>query len=151
MADANFRGMDLQEKLMLDEDPVSGLAEPPGFLPWLRADHDALDALTTRVLAILEEGDSEAVRALIGVIRAQLAEHMQAEERELIPRYAREHPEDAAALLDEHAAFRRLFLELGMVGDLRGTRVERMRALADALTKHAQHENGGLYRWAASR
>jgi hypothetical protein len=75
---------------------------------------------------------------------------MEGEERELIPRYAEEHPEEAAALLAEHANFRRLFAELGVAGDLHLVRLERVRELADALKKHAKRENDGLYRWAAS-
>lgn len=124
---------------------------PPPVFTTLRADHAELEALTKRALAIIEEGDREAVRALIADIEAKLTAHMDGEERELIPRYAEEHPEDAAALLVEHADFRRLFVELGVAGDLHLVRLERMQELAGALKQHAERENDGLYWWAASR
>ena len=41
--------------------------------------------------------------------------------------------------------------KLGIAGDLHLVRLERVRELAEALKKHAKHENEGLYRWAASR
>jgi hypothetical protein len=135
----------------LDAEPAPGFAEPPAYSVWLRADHEELDTLTKRALAIVEEGDSDAVRALIAEIEAKLVDHMNGEEATIIPRYATQHPEDAAALLQEHATFRRLFLELGVAGDLHLVRLGRVRELAAALKAHAKRENDGLYRWAASR
>jgi hypothetical protein len=129
----------------LDEDPEPGFMEPPTMAAWLKGDHDALDVLTSRALAIVEEGDSDEVRALIADVEAKLVEHMEGEERELIPRYAEGHPEEAAALLAEHANFRRLLNELGMAGDLHLVRLERVRELAEALKTHAKREDAGLY------
>lgn len=134
----------------LDDDRAPGFAEPPAWSTWLRADHDDLDTLTRRALAIVEDGDRDDVRALIADIEARLTAHMDSEERELLPRYAKEHPDDARALLDSHADFRRLFAELGVAGDLHLVRLDRVRELANALKKHARRENEGLYRWAAS-
>lgn len=116
----------------------------------LRTDHEELATMTSRALAIIEEGDSDEVRALVAEIESKLGEHMEGEERDLIPRYAKAHPEDAAALLAQHASFRRLFAELAVAGDLHLVRLERVRELSEALKAHAKHENEGLYRWAAS-
>jgi hemerythrin superfamily protein len=115
----------------------------------LRADHEELAALTKRALAIVEEGDSADVQKLVAEIETKLLEHIDGEEAELLPRYAEEHPEDAGALLAQHATFRRLFAELGVAGDLHLVRLERMRELAATLADHAKRENEGLYRWAA--
>lgn len=135
----------------LGADTDVGFVEPPGPGAWLRSDHDELEGLAKRALAIVEEGDSEEVRALLASIENRLEEHMAGEERELIPRYAEEKPDDAAALLAEHANFRRIFNELAIAGDLHLVRLERVKELVDALSAHAKRENVGLYRWAASR
>jgi hypothetical protein len=116
----------------------------------LRTDHDQLASLTKRALSIVEEGESDDVRALVAEIEAKLVAHMEGEERDLIRRYANANPEDAAALLAQHANFRRLFAELGVAGDLHLVRLERVRELSEALKSHAKHENEGLYRWAAT-
>jgi hypothetical protein len=132
----------------LDAEPEPGFAEPPMMTTWLKADHEDLAAMTAQALAIVEQGDSEEVRVLIADIEAKLSEHMDGEERALIPRYAEEHPDDAQALLAEHASFRRLLAELGVAGDLHLVRLERVRELAAAVAAHAKRENDGLYRWA---
>jgi hypothetical protein len=76
---------------------------------------------------------------------------MDAEERELLPRYAEANAEDAASLMAEHANFRKILLELGVEGDLHTIRLERVRELVSALRTHAKRENEGLYRWAAGQ
>lgn len=132
-------------------DTSVGFVNPPGPAAFLRGDHDELETLAKRALAIVEEGDSDEVRALLATIETRLGEHMEGEERELIPRYAEEHMDDAARLLADHANFRRIFGELGIAGDLHLVRLERVKELLDALQAHAKRENAGLYSWAASR
>lgn len=135
----------------LGADTELGFVNPPGIAPYLRGDHDELEGLAERALAIVEEGDSEEVRALLATLEARLTEHMDAEEQNLLPVYREEHPDDAAALAREHATFRKIFTELAIAGDLHMVRLERVRELLDALRAHAKRENEGLYRWAASR
>ncbi len=135
----------------LGADTDVGFVNPPGAAAFLRGDHEELEALAARVLAIVEEGDSEDVRAILATIEKRLSEHMEGEERDLIPRWAEENPDDAAKLLAEHANFRRIFEELAIAGDLHLVRLDRVRELLDALRAHAKRENAGLYRWAASR
>jgi hypothetical protein len=135
----------------LGADTSVGFVNPPGPAAYLRGDHDELEALAARALAIVEEGDSEEVRALLASIEKRLCEHMEGEERDLVPRYAEEHPDDAAAVLADHAEFRRIFDELAIAGDLHLVRLERVKELLDRLKAHAKRENAGLYRWAAAR
>jgi hypothetical protein len=132
-------------------DPDLGFVKPPGVAPYLRGDHDELNALAEGVLGIIEDGDNEEVRAILSQIEARLTEHMDAEERELLPAYAEESPEDAATIFAQHEGFKRIFLELAIAGDLHTVRLERVKELVDALRAHAKHENEGLYRWAAER
>ena len=113
--------------------------------------HRELDTLAKRALAIVEEGDWNDVRKLIAEIEAKLTAHMEEEERTVIPRYAEDHPAEAAALLADHADFRRRFAELGIAGDLHLVRLERVRELAEALKAHARRENEGLYRHLTTR
>jgi hypothetical protein len=142
---ATERALRAAHERELDEEPDPGFLEPATMAVWLKADHDALAALTERALAIVEEGDTEEVRALLAEIEAKLVEHMDGEERDLIPRYAEDHPEEATALLAEHASFRRILIELGVAGDLHLVRLARVRELAEALKAHAKREDSGLY------
>src|SRR5690606_25585484 len=108
------------------EQPV-GFVSPPGPAPYLRSDHDELERLAERALAIVEEGDSDAVRDLLARLEDRLNEHMAAEERELLPTYREVEPASAEAICAEHRNFRRLFAELAVAGDLHIVRLERVR------------------------
>lgn len=127
-----------------------GFVEPAGPAAYLRGDHDEMTAMAARAVAIVEEGDYDAVRPLLADIEERLCRHMEGEERELLPAYAEEHPDDAAAIRAEHENFRRILSELGIAGDLHLVRLDRVRELVDALRLHATRENAGLYRWTAS-
>ena len=135
----------------LGAEPPVGFVTPPGPAPYLRSDHDEMETLAERALATIADGDSNEVRALLALVDTKLTEHMDAEERELLPRYAEANAEDAAQLMADHAEFRKILLELGVEGDLHTIRLERVRELASALRAHAKRENDGLYRWAAGQ
>lgn len=115
----------------------------------LRADHEALDEVAERVLAIIAEGDREDVGAAITELQVRITAHLDGEERDLLPEYARHDPQDAATLLAEHAAIRETLAELDIESDLHLVRLEAMREILRKLRAHAQRENDGLYRWAA--
>jgi hypothetical protein len=117
---------------------------------FLREDHDMLAALVENILSQIAEGDRDDCARAINTLQKRLAEHLDTEERELIPSYARHDPKDAARLLDEHAAIRRTLANLDVENDLHIVRVEVLRSFLVALRAHAARENSRLYRFAVT-
>jgi len=127
---------------------IEGFTVPARPALFLRADHDDLEALTKKALAQLAEGEDPAdVGATISELQQRVLAHLDEEEKNLLPEYAEHAPEDAAALLREHAAFREALAQLDVAADLHLVRVNAVRALLDKLRAHAERENEGLYRW----
>lgn len=122
---------------------------PQAQLPrFLREDHDVLAGLTEKILQTIIEGDREDVSDAVTALEASILTHLEGEERELIPRYARENPTEAAALLADHATIRRRLTELDVSTDLHLVRADSLRLLLESLRAHAERENAGMYRWA---
>lgn len=111
-------------------------------------EHVHLATLCNRVVAEFEAGDREACDAVFRELERDLERHLQFEERELLPRFARSHPAEAAAILAEHQRFRSRLLELGVGVDLHLTRCHAVKALVLELAEHARREGQVLYRWA---
>ncbi len=132
-----------------------GVELPPGFVrpaemaAQLRSEHDELEENAMNLLAIVEEGDREAMRTTFTKLQARLLAHLDAEETTLFPRYAEVAEDDARILCEEHAAFRRTLDELDVAIDLHLVRLEAVRDLVTKLAAHAHRENVTLYRWAA--
>lgn len=116
----------------------------------LRADHDELERLATRVVREISEGDRDDVTAAITEMQSRVLAHLEDEERDLLPTYAEREPEDAALLREEHAAIRKALAEFDLETDLHLVRAEAVAAFLATLKAHAARENAGLYRWAAS-
>lgn len=120
----------------------------PALGALLREDHDALEQLAMKIIERVEEGDREDVSNAVTAMEASILAHLDGEERELIPRYARENPVEAAAILGEHATIRKNLTELDVATDLHLLRATALRALLESLRIHAKRENAGMYRWA---
>jgi hemerythrin-like domain-containing protein len=116
----------------------------------LREDHALLTQTGEALLQAITEGDREDCAQAITTLQQRLADHLDGEERELIPSYARHHPEDAARILDEHVAIRKILANLDVENDLHLVRAEALRSFLVALRAHSTRENAGLYRFAAS-
>ena len=119
-----------------------------GLSKFLREDHDALEELAGKIIQMVEEGDREDVSNAVTAMEASILTHLEGEERELIPRYARENPVEAAAILREHALIRKNLTELDVSTDLHLLRATALRSLLESLRLHAKRENAGMYRWA---
>jgi hypothetical protein len=116
----------------------------------LREDHALLTVLAEALIQTIAEGDREDCAQAITTLQQRLAEHLDGEERELLPSYARDDPEDAARILDEHAAIRKILASLDVENDLHLVRAEALRSFLVALRAHSARENAGLYRLAAA-
>ncbi len=116
--------------------------------PLLVRDHERLDALFVRLLQTFLDGDPDDVRAMWTRFDAGLSAHLDAEERYLLPLFARVDPDEAAGLLAEHAVIRRSLEELGVGVDLHAVSLGVTREFIQGLRAHARRENELFYRWA---
>lgn len=116
----------------------------------LRMEHDRLEGLAERVCQAITEGDRDDVTATIAQLQAGVLAHLEGEERDLLPGYAEQAPEDARAILAEHAVMRTALAELELGTDLHTVRTEAVRAFLARLSAHAARENAGLYVWASN-
>jgi len=119
-----------------------------GLRTLLVRDHERLEALFAQLLDGFREGDRDELRELWTRFDAGLLAHLAAEERYLMPLFERVQPGEAAALLAEHATFRRTLEELGVGVDLHTVKLNVAQAFVDLLRAHAQREDRLLYRWA---
>lgn len=127
------------------------MSHNPGLARFLRGDHEVFTELAAQILQTVEEGDREDVAQAVSALEASILSHLDGEERELLPRFAKENPEEAAALLEEHAIIRKRLTELDISADLHLVRADSLRLLLDALLAHAKREDAGMYRWAESQ
>lgn len=114
----------------------------------LLADHRRLDDLLTRVLVALEAVDPDRAAADWADFDGALRNHLDAEDRYLIPALFASRPRDARSLMQEHRHVRNRAVELG--GSLKkGTlRAETVRGFVDELAAHVRRETSVLYEWA---
>ena len=115
----------------------------------LAADHQRLDRSFEALVARAQGGDPIQLRSEWQTFELGLLDHLELEEREILPGFAREAPADARAILDEHTAIRTALFELGVNLDLHLLRADVVRSFCDRLRAHAEREEAALYRWAA--
>lgn len=112
------------------------------------AEHGELDRLFSQLsAAFAAEVPTEHAR-LWSALDERLRAHMDLEERELLPRLASAHPDEAAAIRHEHDELRRRLLALGVGVDLHTTRAEAVDEFLDLMRRHARREDALFYRWA---
>jgi hemerythrin-like domain-containing protein len=108
--------------------------------------HDYLRTVLERLLEAMRF-DAPDVRELWTELEHGLLSHLDAEERFVLPAFARVDRTEAFALLREHGELREHLMELGIEVDLHSITVVRARAFAEALQHHAGREENLLYRW----
>jgi len=114
---------------------------------YMTRSHDYLRDVLERLLDAMRV-DAPDVREVWNELDHGLLSHMEAEERFVLPAFARVDREEALALLREHGELRAHLLELGVAVDLHYATFERSREFAEALQRHAGREENLLYRWA---
>jgi hemerythrin-like domain-containing protein len=110
--------------------------------------HEELDRRIAVLLRKADGGDDHELWEEWSRFERELLRHLALEERELIPRFRREHAEEAAALVQDHSALRRDLLALGIRADLHFLRAEAVRSFVADLRAHAVREDQVLYPWA---
>lgn len=110
--------------------------------------HRALDECVERLLARVRDGDLNDVRAEWTSFERALSRHLEQEEAEILPGFARDDAAAAREILAEHAQIRSALLELGVHLDLHLLRAEQVETFAAQLRAHAKREEAALYAWA---
>ena len=127
-------------------EPLSSQSEASIYTYMLRS-HALLERLYVQVLDAMAD-DAPELRDLWVSLEHELRMHMDAEERFMLPTFARFDREEAIAILREHGYFREQLLELGVAIDLNLGCWEHSREFIGRLREHAGHEERLLYRWA---
>jgi hemerythrin superfamily protein len=122
----------------------------PNFvLTMLSEDHQRLEGLFREIVASCQRGEHANLRADWDRFERELTSHLDLEEKELLPGFARRHLAEAQGLLEEHAAIRAGLTELGVELDLHCLRAERVEAFITGLRAHARREEALLYPWSS--
>jgi hemerythrin-like domain-containing protein len=114
----------------------------------LAEDHRELDARIGRLLGRVRDGDPAALRPEWTEFERALSRHLEQEEAEILPGFARDDATGARAILTEHAGIRAALLEMGINLDLHLLRAEEVERFVDQLRAHAKREETALYAWA---
>jgi hypothetical protein len=117
----------------------------------LLAHHTDLDAQLEQLIYEARRGDWPIISQCFSRLANDLSSHMADEEKCMIAEFARSHPTEARAILDEHVEIRKLLDNVGVGIDLHLFRFETAENLAERLRKHSRREDALLYPWAAAR
>ena len=120
------------------------------LVAFMTENHARLDRIYEQLIEALAANAPEA-RELWTALDHGLLAHMEAEERFVLPAFARVDRDEAVALLREHGKLREQLLELGIAVDLHFIRLDQGRAFIETLRAHAGREDRLLYRWADER
>jgi hypothetical protein len=125
-----------------------GHAEDHDFFGFKTASHQVLDDQLDRTMAAIEANELSTLDVLWIQLEARVLAHLEAEERFVLPTFARVDPAEAMALLREHGHIREQLLELGVAFAQHYIRPRRFAQLVTLLRAHARREDQLLYQWA---
>jgi hemerythrin superfamily protein len=111
-------------------------------------DHAHLEILFDAMVREARCDDPPALRARWARFEAELTDHLNLEESQILPAFATEYPGEARAILEEHGRIRSLLNDLGVELELHCLRSERVSTFIDYLREHAHREEKLLYPWA---
>ena len=113
----------------------------------LAGEHHRLDRAFQAIVTRAQGGDYQEIEREWLAFQSALLQHLDAEEKNLIPALAKDRPGEAQTLLDEHANIRIKLLQLGVDLDLHCLRAERVEAFVETLSAHAHREENIFYPW----
>jgi hemerythrin superfamily protein len=120
------------------------------FYLFMRASHESLAQLGEGVMLSLVADVRPQLHERWCELESKLLSHLEAEERYVLPAFARVDREEAFALIREHGKIRELLLELGISIELHYARLAPFQKFVEILRTHAAREEALLYRWAAT-
>jgi hemerythrin-like domain-containing protein len=112
--------------------------------------HRTLDDRLDKVIRRAREAAPAEFRAEWAAFEHELSRHMELEEAEILPDFAKHETAEAHALLSEHCAIRNALLDVGLDLDLHCLRAEAVDDFVRLLRAHAKREDAALYPWAQS-
>lgn len=112
---------------------------------FLTRDHARIEGLHARLMDELRDERTGAAEEMWRRLHAAVRDHMAAEERYLLRRFAHTDRREAALLRAQHATLRRMLAEAAV--SVRGHRDVLERFIAQ-FWEHARREDHLLYRWA---
>jgi hypothetical protein len=127
--------------------PARAVRARPSLRTYLTEDHARLADLVEGLIPAIE-ADAPEARSLWSELDRGVLAHLEAEERFVLPAFARFDRDEALALLREHGQIREQLLELGVAQDLHQLRLDRSRQFIATLRAHAAREDEVMYRWA---
>jgi len=111
--------------------------------------HRELDQHLETLVSRARDGDLGDLRSEWSAFERGLLRHLEQEEAEILPGFARDDAAGAREILSDHARIRSALLELGLSLDLHLLRAEAVQQFVDQLRAHARREEAALYAWAA--
>ena len=84
----------------------------------LNHDHDRLDRLFRSIIYAMDSTDPTDLRSAWMAFEGELERHLDTEDREIVPLFARSRPGEARVLKEEHRQIRARLLDLGVDLDL---------------------------------
>ena len=114
----------------------------------LRREHRELHQRLDELRNAVDGADLATIARVWTQFERTLDRHLDDEERLLLPRLERRHPEEVAAIRAEHEQLRHLVAELGIQADLRTLRKDVADELLARLERHAAREDSGIYAYA---
>ena len=109
--------------------------------------HHDLEEHYQRLMARCQGGEPLELRCEWALFERELNDHLELEEKELIPRFRRDRPTEAAQICREHEQIRAGLAELGIALDLHALRVTAVQEFLDLLRAHARLEEALFYPW----
>lgn len=110
--------------------------------------HRELDDCIEHLLSRMRDGDPTDVRAEWSTFERALLRHLEQEEAQILPGFARDDAAGAREILADHAGIRGALLEMGVNLDLHLLRAEQVESFVAQLRAHAKREETALYAWA---
>jgi hemerythrin len=125
-------------------------AEPSssGLYAALYFHHARLEASGRHVLSTLRLEGPAAARGAFKTFKCELEAHLEAEERWVLPGFARAEPEAYEAIREEHMLIRQMSESLTWSAATVASDERTLHELVDLLLAHCRREEQTLYRWA---
>jgi hemerythrin-like domain-containing protein len=117
----------------------------------LSRDHTRLERLFEELEAAFHADSPQDCAALWTRFDAELRRHFDVEERHILPLFKRHHPQEAAAIVREHAEILAKLERLGIGVDLHMTRADAVDEFVLAIRDHAAREDHLMYAWTQAR